>query len=145
MLDGIKKLIGAKSVTTDPDVPRELTDEEQAILRWMLEHGPQRITAFRSQIDGMLVTKGCRCGCPTIHLHIREDVAPVGGFEETMICDMIGRTAKGELVGVMLFQSNGKLSEVEAWSVDGQISDPANQYGFPVPESLGPMFPSDSQ
>ena len=53
-----------------------------------------------------------------------------------MICDLWGRTVKGELVGVLLFQNDGKLCELEAYSVDGEVQGESNEFDFPGIQSL---------
>ena len=53
-----------------------------------------------------------------------------------VICDFWGRTAREELVGVLLFQNGGRLSLLEGYSVDGQIQADPPEFGFPTLESL---------
>lgn len=49
---------------------------------------------------------------------------------------MVGQTLAGELVGVLLFQDQGKLVELEAYSVDGEIKSETQEFEFPTLESL---------
>lgn len=53
-----------------------------------------------------------------------------------MLCDYEGRTASGELVGVLLFQDGGKITELEVYSIDGEIQDPSGVFGGPLLASL---------
>jgi hypothetical protein len=48
----------------------------------------------------------------------------------------MGRTAKGELVGVILFQNAGKLSGLEGYSLNGEIQGDSHEFAFPTIESL---------
>src|SRR5271154_1232364 len=128
MFKGISKRLRRKSSSIATESPRPLTAEETALLRWMIEHGVDEAKEFFPQIQAIRATRGCKCGCPSICLHVDENAGPVAFCEQKIISDQIGRTAKGELVGVMLFQENGKLSELETYSVDGLINDAANNY-----------------
>jgi hypothetical protein len=53
-----------------------------------------------------------------------------------VIGDLCGKTAKGEIVGVLLFQDAGKLSELEVYSLDGMIHDDSPEFGLPTIDSL---------
>ena len=115
--------------------PRPLTPEEDLLLRWILEHSLEEAKTFLPQVDGMQAVRSCICGCPTIHLSAVEG-APLGNMQSgRIICDLIGKTAKSELVGLMLFQNGGKLSCLEGYSLDAEIGPP--EFGFPVLEGLG--------
>jgi hypothetical protein len=116
--------------------PRLLTPEEHDLLCWILDHGSEVAKSFEPQVEDVRAVRACPCGCPTIRLIVREG-APLGMPQaDRIICDLWGRTAKGELVGVLLFQDGGKLSELEAYSVDGQIQDDSPEFRFPMIESL---------
>lgn len=116
--------------------PRSLTLEEENLLRWILEHGSEEARSFLPQIEGMKAVRSCICGCPTIRLVVAANL-PLGCLPTSrIVCDLEGDTAKGELVGVLLFQDDGKLSELEAYSIDGMILSESNEYGFPTIESL---------
>lgn len=116
--------------------PRPLTEEEDTLLRWILEHGSAEARSFLPQVEGIRAVRSCICGCPTIRLVVSENLQL--GFHPTsrIVCDLEGKTAKGELVGVLLFHDNGKLAELEAYSIDGEIQSETNEYGFPEVESL---------
>jgi hypothetical protein len=60
-------------------------------------------------------------------------LAPLGSSGcDRIIGDLVGKTSKGELVGVLLFQAAGRLCELELYSLDGE----ANEFGLPRPETL---------
>jgi hypothetical protein len=116
--------------------PRPLTPEEHDVLVWILEHGSEEAKSFLPQVEGIRAVRACPCGCPTIRLEVVEGV-PLGSSQASnVICDLWGRTAKGELVGVLVFQNAGKLSEMEAYSVDGEIQGESQEFSFPKVESM---------
>jgi len=53
-----------------------------------------------------------------------------------VIGDLYGKTAKDEIVGVLLFQDAGKLSELEVYSLDGIIHGDLPEFGLPTTDSL---------
>jgi len=84
----------------------------------------------------MRAVRSCTCGCPTIDLALSEGV-PLGDVNaHSPLCDLMGRTAKGELVGVILFQNAGKLSGLEGYSLNGEIQGDSHEFAFPTIESL---------
>jgi hypothetical protein len=124
-----------REIESERDLPpRPLTAEEENLLRWILEHGSEEARSFLPQIEGMKAVRSCICGCPTVELKVDEG-APLGDRNaHSPLCDFMGRTAKGELVGVMLFQGGGKLSCLEGYSLDGEAGPP--DFGFPTIDSL---------
>jgi hypothetical protein len=116
--------------------PRLLTPEEDQLLRWVLEHGTDFAKSFLPQMEGIRATRGCACGCPSISLIVAED-APLGRFEPgRLVIDLLGNTAKEELVGLLVFQAGGKLSGLEVYPLDEKIIDFDKEFGLPTPESL---------
>jgi len=112
---------------------RPLTQEELELLHRMFEHGSDDLRSFRPQMEGIRVTRSCKCGCPSIRMDVLEG-APLGlDRGETVVGDFGGKTARGELVGVLLFQRAGILTELEVYSVDGQV---AGEFGLPTIDSL---------
>ncbi|MGD0730921.1 MAG: hypothetical protein ABR956_06635 [Terracidiphilus sp.] len=55
---------------------------------------------------------------------------------ETVVGDFEGRTARGELVGILLFQRAGKLTLLEVYSMDGQIRQESGEFGLPTIDSM---------
>jgi len=93
---------------------RALTEEERAIIRRLVSAAcPERIV----EADALEVFARCGCGkCPTIIFH-----AVPGKKHETeqVLADFQGGDAQSGLVGIMLWERDGQLSELEAWSIDG--------------------------
>jgi len=50
---------------------------------------------------------------------VAENAPPGRDRGDCVIGDLGGKTAKGELVGIILFQRNGRLTELEVYSMDG--------------------------
>ena len=89
---------------------RPLKPDELELLQWMFEHGSDDLRSFLSQIEGIRGARSCMCGCPSIRMDVLES-APLGRDRgETVIGDFGGKTARGELVGVLLFQRAGRLT-----------------------------------
>jgi len=116
--------------------PRPLSDDEQLLLRHVLENGPERARSFLPQILNIRAVRSCICGCPSIKL-ITDTEVPAGNTEGgRVLCDFEGRTAKGELIGVLLFQDDGRMTELEAYSIDGLIQEATGLFNWPLIESL---------
>lgn len=115
---------------------RPLTAEELQLLCWMFEHGSDDLRSFLPQIDGICAARSCKCGCPSIQLEVANS-APLGMDRgETVVGDFEGKTARGELVGVLLFQRAGRLTELEVYSLDGQLKEKSGEFGLPIIDSM---------
>ena len=55
---------------------------------------------------------------------------------DKVVGDFGGETARGELVGILLFQRAGKLTELEVYSVDGQIKEKSGKFSLPTIDSM---------
>jgi hypothetical protein len=74
----------------------------------------------------------CTCGCPTVFFAY--EGVPVKRKGERLISDYIAEV-EGMQVGVMVFQNDGILSSLEAYSMPGTNKP----FGLPAIESmLGP-------
>lgn len=116
--------------------PRPLKDVEEKLLRWILEHGTGEAKSFLPQVEGICAVRSRTCGCPSVRLVPSESV-PLGSTTGgRVICDLQGLTRKGELVGVLLFQDAGRLCELEAYSIDGQLTSESQEFEFPIVDTL---------
>ena len=93
---------------------RALTEEEREIVRRLISEAcPERLT----EADSLEVFARCGCGkCPTIMFHAAPEKKAVG----QMIADFQGGDSKSGLVGIILWERDGEISELEAWSIDGK-------------------------
>jgi hypothetical protein len=119
---------------------RPLTPEELELLRWMFAHGSEDLRTFEPQLNGMRAAHWCDCGCPSISLEVAEG-APLGrDMSLSIIGDFEGKTPRGELVGVLLFQRGGKLELLEVYSFDAKLPrDDSSEWGLPTIDSMVPL------
>ncbi len=110
---------------------RPLSQEEEKLLRWTLEHGSDEARAYLPQIEGIRAKSSCGCGCPSISLTVLDNVPAAVAGKDRIIVDLQGRTAEGASVGLLIFQDEGKLSELEVYSYDDE-----GKFGFPTIESM---------
>lgn len=123
--------------------PRQLTDKESGLLRWLLETGSTEAQSFLPQLEGILAVRSCTCGCPSIRLAVAEQ-APHGIDRFHILCDLVGKTPLGELTGILLFQTGGRLAVLEAYSLDENILlGDSPEFGLPTIESLKAFAPGD--
>jgi hypothetical protein len=97
--------------------PRELTSEERDLVRFILEReAPQRLL----ELETLKVVARCGCGkCPTILFGSSLDAEPTTTHPFDEVAEYYGRNSDGALVGVMLIDRDGMLSELEAYSLEG--------------------------
>ena len=110
-------------------VRRPLTQQESDLVRWLIEHAQADVRDLLSQIERLTVASKCTCGCPTVDFAL--DGVPVERKGEKVISDWLAEV-DGEPVGVMLFQTNGKISTLEVYSLAG--SD--KPFGLPAIDTL---------
>jgi hypothetical protein len=110
---------------------RALTSKEMTLLTWLLEHSSPEAKSFIPQLEKIKVSRGCDCGCPSIKLYVDESVS-LGLSSSNIISDVVGMTTEDKSVGLLLFQNDGKLTELEVYSID----DIEGDWGFPVLDSL---------
>jgi hypothetical protein len=110
---------------------RPLTQEEEKFLRWTLEHGSDEARSYLPQIEGMLARRSCGCGCPSISLVVSDNALPAIAGKERIVVDLTGRSVEGASVGVLIFQDEGKLSELEIYSYGDE-----GEFGLPTIESI---------
>ena len=113
---------------------RPLTQVEERLLRWVLEHNSDEAKSYSPQIEGMRARRSCSCGCPSISLVVSDNAPAVIAAKERIVVDLSGQTTEGSSVGVLLFQDNGKLSELEIYPYDNE-----GEFGLPTIESLSPF------
>jgi hypothetical protein len=104
---------------------RALSFEEQDLLRWLISHSTPEAQNYATQIEGLRVISRCSCGCPTV------DFYPLQGPSK-ILANFYGVTPEKVEVGVILHARDGKISELEIYSVDLQDQP----FGLPQIETL---------
>jgi hypothetical protein len=107
---------------------RPLTQEERNLVIWLLQHSHIDASFLLPQVDHLNVASKCTCGCPTIDFGL--DGFPVERRGEGLVSDWLAEI-DGELVGVMLFQSNDRISSLEIYSLGGKLEEKAQLSGKP--------------
>ncbi len=111
---------------------RFLSNEEHALLEWLLAHGGPNAGPYAAQVPRVSVVSRCGCGCPTIDLAV-DGVETFGGSE--LIADFEGRSPEGLRVGVILHAREGQLSELEVYPID----EAKGPFALPSPSTLLPL------
>ena len=111
-------------------ISRALTQQEAALLRWMLEHCGPDARACMDQIGRLRVVSECTCGCPTIDLALDDQPAAtkVGSL---IIADAEGKSPEGFRVNVIVHVRDDVISELEVAAVDN-----TGPFALPRPEDL---------
>lgn len=118
---------------------RPLTTEERTLLEWLIVHGGRSASAYSSQLPLVTVVSRCTCGCPTIDLAVAG--GPTSG-PSSVIADAEGTSPEGIPVGVLLHSREGKLSELEVYSISGfkgrvSLPSPADLVSLNEPNARG--------
>ena len=114
-------------------INRELSIEEQALIKWLIANGSPEAKAYESQLPLLRIVGGCDCGCPTVNFAVgsrREISGP-----PRIIADFIGMTPAGIEVGVILFAAGEQISELEVYSLSGA----EGKFSLPAIASLHPF------
>jgi hypothetical protein len=137
-LDALRRILrGQKSNhSIEPEATgqqvRPLSNEERALIMWLLLHGDPSARQFLPQLDRTLARGNCACGCPSIDLIVSEPTS-TPGVEPIILVDFVG-TVGGKNVGVVLRQTGGCLSELEVYGLTGN----PNQFCLPDLSTLRP-------
>jgi len=110
-----------------PQPERPLTTSERDVVERLLRDTPLE---FQKQSSGLRVVGRCGCGkCPTIFFQPH-----TADLKECDLASMQGIDDFNGLVGAVLLHDNGKLTQLEFFSIDGH--DP---YLTPKPGTLTSM------
>jgi hypothetical protein len=101
---------------------REPTEDEMALLNFMLKGLPPEFDAYNRQLEGLKVRYDCDCGCPTIELTPRKD-APSGPHQEIVIPDGKVFYDDGSPCWLIVFVKDGRLFSLE---IAPMAQSPAN-------------------
>ena len=106
------------------DEERPVTQQEAALVRWLLQNGKPTASAHVAEIELLRVVSRCACGCASV------DFAREPGEGLDVLSDYQWEDDDGHLFGVFVFAKRGILAGLEVWSIDGQaiptsLPDPA--------------------
>jgi len=112
-----------------PVAERPLSDEELALVHWLLTNAPVRgtLTKLEPSIASLRVVGRCSCGCPSVDFRVKGQSSPF-----RPIADAIGRTPDGTQVGVILWGREDVITGLEIYQMVGPVT------GLPPVESLKP-------
>jgi hypothetical protein len=110
---------------------RPLTHAEEALVRWLLQHGRSPAADYLEQLDHARVVSRCYCGCASIDFSV-DGVVPRAGKGIRILAEYEWRAVGGEMFGVFVFEREGLLAGLEVWSQDGL----ADATTLPDPQQL---------
>ena len=103
---------------TDIAEQRPLSDQERALVRWLLEHGEPHASEFLSQLEDVRVVSRCGCGCASVNFGVRgRTPSCVGGMD--ILSDYYWHDDEGRALGVFVFACEELLAGLEIYSLDG--------------------------
>ena len=103
---------------------RPLEAQERAVVTAMLfQSGPKK-QEFLPQLEGLMVQRGCTCGCPSLSFAPPPNGTRIKLYSPNIVADMTGEATDG-LVGLLLWQAGGKLTGLEAYDLAGR-EEPTN-------------------
>jgi hypothetical protein len=116
-----------------------LTEVERGFVASLLAKFLPDETYFQEQLVNSVVTRICGCGCPTFDLWENGSAAPPAS-EARVFWQGFGETVRGDSVGILLFQTAGRLSCCEVfYNADESRAD------LPVLEGIKESPTSPSQ
>lgn len=98
---------------------RPLTEDERALVEWMLDNGDAEDYILRSSVTFARVVRKCGCGCASVDFTINGTESPRNLGIHPLV-DYVWPTEKGNLCGCFLFTRGDQLAGLEVWSIDGQ-------------------------
>ncbi len=111
---------------------RNLTNEEQRLVSWMLEHGVPDASKFLSQLErAQVLPTRCPCGCASIDFIIDGQPKPAGDLR--LLADFVFGSSQ-ELSGIFVFEQSGVLAGLEVYGLAGEAPNT-----LPRPDSLRPF------
>lgn len=113
---------------------RPLSPEEEALTRWLLEHGGPDAARYLPDLAAARVVSRCGCGCASVDFAVAgRRAAPGSGLE--VLADYEWGDREGRLAGVFAFARDGQLRGVEVWAAHPD----ADTSRLPRPEVLRPL------
>lgn len=111
---------------------RALTDDERALVVWLLHHGQPGASVFASQACSARVAARCGCGCASLDFALEGDPGGHAPPGIAVFAEFCWRADQGGLCGVFVFARGPHLAGIEVWSIDG-VETPRR---LPAPREL---------
>jgi hypothetical protein len=98
-----------------------LTIEEQALVRWLLEHGEQHASGFFPSLRALALRL-------VAHVDVRASIFSIAGVQPATSGDMghsrrlLVARQRRHLFGAFVFARGGLLAGLDLWSIDGQAT-----------------------
>jgi hypothetical protein len=116
---------------------RQLTRDEYALIRWMIENGMPGADRFLSQLEMVEVTPWhCECGCASVEFQLLGQDAPPPGI--LPISEFVFGDDEN-LSGIFVYECNGVLSGLEVYGLSGDAPK-----SLPSPNELRPFIKNTS-
>jgi hypothetical protein len=97
---------------------RELSDEERALVSWLLEHGTPLARQYLAQVPLVRVVSRCGCGCASLNFEVDGR-----GWRSRSGMDILSdhgwKDDSGRRFGIFLFAKANALAGVDVFSSDG--------------------------
>jgi hypothetical protein len=96
---------------------RPLTDEEQQLIKWMLEHGSAEASSLLAQLELARATSWrCRCGCASFNIALEGREPPAAVEKMHIVADFVFGPDR-EPNGIFLFEKGGLLAGLEVYGL----------------------------
>jgi len=109
---------------------RTLSDEEAAVVEWLLHHGDRSssLSPLGEAVGRLRVVGRCGCGCASV------DFLNNGqNGEARPVAEGLGSDSRGRQCGIILWTKNGTLSGLEVYECE-----PGSAADIPSVETLRP-------
>ena len=99
---------------------RPLTNQENALVRWLLENGKPEAAPFLQQLPQVSVTPWkCQCGCASINFVVQGNPEQSGGLNP--LADFLFGS-ESDLSGIFVYEQAGVLAGLEVYGLTGEAS-----------------------
>jgi hypothetical protein len=110
---------------------RSLSANERAILLKVLKREAPRLV---NQVERLKVIARCGCGeCPTVLFSQTESAEPLPHGQYKEVASYFGKGSNDGLVGIIIWESEEQIAELEFYSIDGH-----DLYEAPDAENIEP-------
>jgi hypothetical protein len=113
---------------------RHLTDNEQKLIRWMLEHGTDGAASLIPRLELAQATSWrCPCGCASFNIVLEGGEPPDATNQMHIVADFVFGP-DDQLSGIFIFERGGLLAGLEVYGLAGDAPK-----SLPQPEALRPF------